>query len=139
MIGGERLSPVSNWRSNKPGANPPWIGGTCDIAPATVGPDLQHKSRLALALVPPVSAWSQRPTSSDLISRNLGVIGLALSCWSRPFGLASHGASSPAGSPRRGPSCLPVLLLIEAPVRSEVAPVVHEEMYGAGLTGRNAD
>src|SRR6266481_1624292 len=100
MIGAARLSPGSNWRRNQTRVNPPWIGGTCDIAPATVGPDLQHKSRLALALVPPVSAWRQRPTSSDLISRNLGVIGLTLSCWSRPLGLAFHGASSPAGSPR---------------------------------------
>ena len=52
------------------------------------------------------------------------------------FGSAFHWGVSTAPSPRCRPSRL---LLIEATVRKRVAPVVHGAMYGAELTGGNAD
>ena len=53
-----------------------------------------------------------------------------------PWGPHPGEAGLQPRSPRCRPSCL---LLVAAPMRSKVAPAVHEEMYGAGLTGGNAD
>ena len=88
IIGVAIDSDGSNWRRNQTRAIPAWIGGTCGIASATVGPDLQQMNGLKASPAPLVTISRPAPTNSGLSSRILGAICVTIvngySCDPRP-------------------------------------------------------
>src|SRR5947207_14124194 len=79
IIGAAIDSDGSNWRRNQTRAMPAWIGGTCDMASATGGPDRQQMNGLKARLGPLVPVRRLMPTNA-LSSRILGVIFVASAC-----------------------------------------------------------
>src|SRR5438552_17552220 len=64
IIGAAIDSDGSTGRRNQTRAMPAWIGGTCDMASATVGPDRQQMSGLKARLGPLVPVRRLMPTNA---------------------------------------------------------------------------
>src|SRR5208282_1960448 len=130
IIGEARDSVGSNWRRNHTRAIPAGIGGTCDIASATVGPGLQHRNGLKAMLVPPVSARRPIPTSIGITSRILGVISLTSRI---ALDLRDRRLVASLRRPARHAAVHHLCSLSRRRPTRKATPVVHGEMCEAGM------